>query len=201
MPAQQTEFEYLISSGVPALAVAALASLAPAVASEIDLGDLIANLRWRLGESSSLGFRPSRANLTRLIAACQAWPEDLGILWPWDFGDSGQRGYPDWNPAPDGPARPTEVAIELEGSNTLYVNLNCAPVTKLRSGATLGAPLTIEVWQAISGDLKLQKIGAASGIQLGPFPAGQPVTFVLIARDAEGQGSYPTAFVSATPHA
>lgn len=200
MPALHTEFERLIASGVPALAVAELTSLAPAVLVETDLGELIDHLRWELADSSSLAYRPSARNLAQLIAACQAWPADLGISWPWDFSDAGQRGYPDWQPAPDGPARPTAVVLALEPANTRYINLGCAPVTTTRGGESLGAPAAIEVWQAPGGDLQLVATGAASGMQIGPFPAGQAVTLTLIARDAVGRASYPTAFVTATPH-
>jgi hypothetical protein len=201
MPAQQTERDYLIASGAAALAVAELTSLTPAVQAEVDLGDLIGHLRWEPGTTDSLAFRPSRQNLTRLIVACQAWPEDLGLTWPWDFSDSGQRGYPDWELPGDGPARPTDVVIGLEASNPLYINLGCACVTTTRAGVSLANPAAIEIWQATGGDLHLIKTGSANGMQIGPFPAGQRVTLTLIARDAEGRASYPTAFVSATPYA
>lgn len=200
MPGRQTEFNYLIASGAPAVLATDLSSLAPAVQAEVALDELVLAARLHLAQSSLLGFRPGQGTLVDLYAAMQTWPNDLDVAFPWDFSDPAAQRIPGWEPALDGPARPTNVVIGLEAANTLYINLGCAAVTTLRSGAAIASPAAIEVWQVVDGDLIRRMSGAASGIQIGPFPAGQPVTLMLIARDADGRPSYPTAFVSATPH-
>lgn len=200
MPGRQSDFNYLIAAGAPAVLAADLTSLVPAVQAEVALDELVVAARLHLAQAGLLGFRPGQGVLVDLYAAMQSWSEDLGVEFPWDFSDPAAQRMPGWQPAPDGPARPTSVVIGLESSNTLYINVGCAAVTTLRSGGALGTSATIEVWQVVNGDLKLKKSGAASGMQLGPFPADQLVTLTLVARDAEGRRSYPTAFVSITPH-
>lgn len=203
MPAQATEAGYLIASGAQTAIAAQLSSLAPAIQAEIKLDELIAAMRFILAQT--LGFRPSQGTLVNLLAAMEATPADLAISFPWSFADPWSwNGMPGWQPAPNGPTRPTGIAIALESTNKLYINFgsNPNPVTTERSPGAEPQALTcsIEAWRASGSGLAYVATIPQAGYQIGPLPANEPVALTLLARDQFDRLSYPTSFLTLTPH-